>query len=451
MTLKDRAVKSGGAVVLANIFSQFLRLAGNLALTRLLAPEMFGVMAVVSVIMVCLSMLSDVGLLQSVIRSDRGDEPDFLNTAWSIQIIRGVLLFSITVLLSGALYFFGSMGVVAADTVYGDPILPFVLIAMSVTVIISGFNSINLMLLNRRLMLGKLVLIELVSQVVGLVCMLVWAWYKQDIWALVFGVVVASLFKMILSHIFCGDRCKLCWDSSAASEIFNFGKWIFVSSILGLMINEGDRLLLGGLVTAEVLGVYSVAFFLSLAVKNTLQQLISSVFFPVLSEVVRNDSSNLEAVYYNIKTKIDIISMFSSGFIFSTATFIVSTLYDDRYVDAGWMLQLLSISLIGTGSLLASQCFMSLGKPKLEYVLVLSLLLYFYPAMFLLYHYFDISGAVLAVATYPLVRILVSMYLMRRYVFFDFKKEIFMLPIVLVGFFVGEFFLVTIEFIGFVK
>ena len=72
--------------------SQFIRLASNLLITRLLAPEIFGVMALVQVALQGLKMMSDVGISTAVMVGQRGDDPEYLNSAWTIQVIRGVLI-----------------------------------------------------------------------------------------------------------------------------------------------------------------------------------------------------------------------------------------------------------------------------------------------------------------------------------------------------------------------
>jgi len=438
-TLKQRVVRSGSWVILGHLFSQVLRLGGNLVLTRLLVPEMFGVMAIVTVIMGGLAMLSDVGLLQNIVQSKRGEEPGYLNTAWTIQIIRGFVIFIIALLASGGLYYLGQVGYLSADTVYGNEQLPIILAIVSITAVISSFNSIHILLLNRKLMLGKLISMELISQIVGLVFMLIWAWYQRDIWAFVFGGIITAFTKLLLSHgLSLGERCRFHWDRAAVHEIFHFGKWIFVSSILGFMLNQGDRLLLGGLISAEILGVYTVAFFLAGAITDILKKLVGSIFFPVLSEVVRNNPTELKVIYYKMRQKIDAVAMFSAGFIFSTASLIVNFLYDDRYGEAGWMLQVLSLALIGTGSLLASQVFLSIGKPKLETTLVFLQVVCFYISVPILFYYYDIFGAILAIACYPVIRLLFSMYLMKRFVFFSLCKEMSMFPLTFVGFLLGE-------------
>ena len=70
--------------------SQGLRLVSNVILSRMLFPQAFGLMAIVRLVLNGLELLSDAGVAFSIIRDRRGDEPSFLNTAWTIQIIRGV-------------------------------------------------------------------------------------------------------------------------------------------------------------------------------------------------------------------------------------------------------------------------------------------------------------------------------------------------------------------------
>ena len=74
---------------------QSLRLGSNLILTRLLVPEMFGLMSLINVFILGLSLFSDIGVGPSIIQHKRGDEPEFYNTAWTLQVIRGGALWLI--------------------------------------------------------------------------------------------------------------------------------------------------------------------------------------------------------------------------------------------------------------------------------------------------------------------------------------------------------------------
>src|SRR5258706_9299249 len=93
----QRRVVSGSVWTIAGYGAgQVLRLAGNLVLARLLYPEAFGLMALVSVFLQGLAMFSDIGIGPSIIQSRRGDELAFLNTAWTIQVVRGIVLWVVS-------------------------------------------------------------------------------------------------------------------------------------------------------------------------------------------------------------------------------------------------------------------------------------------------------------------------------------------------------------------
>ncbi|WP_288356592.1 oligosaccharide flippase family protein [uncultured Cycloclasticus sp.] len=438
-TLKQRTVHSGSWVILGHFISQILRLGSNLIITRLLVPEMFGVMAIVTVLIAGSTMFSDIGLLQNIVHSKRGEERVYLNTAWSIQIVRGFVIFLMAVMLSGVLYYLGRAGWLSVETVYGNSELPMILSAVAVTAIVSGFNSIHILVLNRKLMMSRLVIIELVSQIIGIAFMVVWAWFQRDIWALVFGGIVSASLKMMLSHSsLVGGKCELNWDRGAANEIFHFGKWVFLSSILGFLLNQGDRILLGGLISSDLLGVYTIAFFLANALRDVFSKLLSSVFFPLLSELVRQAPEKLESVYYRVRLKIDMVTIPTAGFLFSTGGVLISILYDVRYAGAGWMLEILSISLVSTGYMLADQLFLSYGKPKYAsfMVLVQAVSLYiFVPVMFMC---FGLMGAIFAVAINPIVKVFVTMVVMKRVFFLNIYREVMLVPLFPIGYLVGE-------------
>src|SRR5205823_683589 len=84
-----KAVLSTAAWTAAGFGTLLLfRFASNAILTYLLDPKVFGLMMLVNVFIVGLHMFTDIGTGLSVIRSPRGDDPDFLNTAWTIQVLR---------------------------------------------------------------------------------------------------------------------------------------------------------------------------------------------------------------------------------------------------------------------------------------------------------------------------------------------------------------------------
>src|SRR3990172_5242168 len=100
--------------------AQILRLAGNLVLARLLFPEAFGLIALASLVFLVIDQISNLGIPAAIMRLERGEEPAFLDTAWTIQILRGLALWGMPTGLAPALARF-----------YGEPELASILPAAS--------------------------------------------------------------------------------------------------------------------------------------------------------------------------------------------------------------------------------------------------------------------------------------------------------------------------------
>ena len=94
-SLKTRVLHAGSWVAIGQVSSALIRLGANILLTRLLLREAFGLMAIVYVLMTGFLLFSDIGLGPNVTQSKRGEDPDFLNTAWVLQILRGGLIWLI--------------------------------------------------------------------------------------------------------------------------------------------------------------------------------------------------------------------------------------------------------------------------------------------------------------------------------------------------------------------
>src|SRR5690554_6229289 len=87
-----RAARGSVWTILGFGGAQAIRLVSNLILARLLFPEAFGLMALVMLLIVGLSLFSDIGIEQSIMRNPRGEERAFLDTAWTMQVARGWVL-----------------------------------------------------------------------------------------------------------------------------------------------------------------------------------------------------------------------------------------------------------------------------------------------------------------------------------------------------------------------
>lgn len=429
--------------------SQVMRLASNLVMTRLLMPEMFGVMALANVLMTGMQMLSDLGLKQNIVQSHRGNDPVFLNTVWSVQILRAGLLWLLMLCGAGGIHLASEWGWVPAQSVYAEPVLPLVIGILSFNILIIGFESTKLATASRSLALGRMMLIDLSCNLAGVLFMVGWALMEPSIWALVLGTLFTSVLRMSASHLLLpGVSNRLGWDGDSLREILHFGKWVFVTSLLGFLAANGDRILLGGLTDPATLGIYSIAFMMVSAMRDALAQLGSSVAFPAFSEIVRERREDLCRAYYKFRLPMDVITLLLTGILFSAGHLLIQALYDERYAAAGHMVEILGIALFEVRFALSSQGFLAMGLPKLLVPVILTRLLVLVGLMPLAYNWWGLDGALWVIGGSALFALPFTLLLKIRHGLFDLRRELLVLPLLGVGYGLGLLFVQAAGILG---
>ena len=162
---------------------------------------------------------------------------------------------------------------------------------------IDGFASTSMYTTNRQLRMGRLQAFELAVQVSASVVMIVGAWLTRSVWALLMGTIASSATRTLLSHVFLpGVRNRLHWEKEAAASLLHFGKWVFASSIVTFLAQQGDRLVFGKMLPLARLGVYNIALSLVEAPSALISAISFRVFFPMFSEL-RRTSPDVDAAY----------------------------------------------------------------------------------------------------------------------------------------------------------
>ena len=320
--------------------SQVIRLGSSLILTRVLFREVFGVMALVQTFVTGIHMFSDLGIGPSLIQNPDGEKPEFYNTAWTLQVFRGMGIWLLSFLIAWpAARFYYNPG----WTTYTQWDLFLFIPAVGFSALISGFNSTAIFTLNRRLDLKKLTLLQLGYQGVAVVIMVSWAIEWKTVWALIGGRLIADVFFAVVSHrIIPGYRNRFHWDRKYALELVHFGKWIFLSTVLTFLAQQSDKLIFGKIVTLETLGVYWVAFNLAVLPTTGILKIGSQVAFPAYSEKVRSGES-LQETFWRMRKPLVAMGGVILGVYLVSGRDVVAFLYDPRYSGAGWMLQLLAL------------------------------------------------------------------------------------------------------------
>lgn len=438
-TNRQSSIKAGSWVLFGHLCSQIIRFGGNLVLTRLLVPEMFGVMAIVNVFVLGVHMLSDLGLGQSIIQNKRGEDPLFINTAWTLQILRGGAVWLFICLLALALILMNLSGDIGAQKIYADPILPWLLVTVGFSSVISGFTSTSIYQANRSLNLGRLTVISLLAQTAGLITIIVVAWIARTIWALAIGVLVSSFIEMLLSHlILLGVKNKFCWDKQSLNSLINFGKWIFLSTAIGFVGNQGDRLILGGFLSPATMGIYSIAFMLSSLPHSIVSMLSHKILFPIFSDIYRGNPSEAKEKLIKFKLWLNICIMPIIGLLIAFGQTIIDILYDDRFTEAGWMMQLLLLRAVISCILTPDAIvLMAKGFPQYATFSAACKAIFLMVALPFSFSYFGLEMMVLVSSLSGIVDIPILWFGIIKHKLFDLRSELFPLLVLFLGYVLG--------------
>ncbi len=271
-----RAARGTAISLVGQLATQILRFASTIILARYLPETAFGLNAIISSATLGLWMISDVGIPASIVKSERDDD-DFVSTAWTMSMIRGVLL-----LVAGAV-----LGVPAA-LIYDEPELMWLLPLGATMIFFVAAESTRIYSATRTMHIGRVVGLEVLAQALALAVSIPVAIATGHVVAFVAGAVLSGFIKMLLSHLILpGARVRFRWDKVAVNEILSFGRWIFLSTLFAFVAIRWDIFALGRLEGMALLGVYGLANQITSVPSQMSIHATGTVLTPVLADAFR--------------------------------------------------------------------------------------------------------------------------------------------------------------------
>lgn len=308
--------------------SQLLRFTVQIVLAHVLAPTAFGAVALATVFLSGLELLSDLGIGMDVIQHPRGDDPAFINTAFIIQAVRGSILFVVAAMLAHPFAIF-----------YRQPQVEILAIVAALSILIRGFASGSVWTLTRQVRIRELTLLTISGDAIGLVVSLICVSVSPTAWALVVGRVASSAVFTFGSHLMGEEKIRLTWDRVAAKEILAFGAGIFLSSATYFMSGEAERLIIGKCISVAELGCFSLALTMAAAPSQALNQVVGQVFYPLISRSARETPEMAARHFIKARTVFLLISIVLTVLFIVFGPMMASILLPPKYEMTGWMLQ----------------------------------------------------------------------------------------------------------------
>lgn len=374
------AVRSLGWTFLARAASESARLLRFVVLARLLAPLDFGLMAIGMFALGCIETFTETGFNAALVQK-QGDVRPYLDTAFTVQAVRGLLL--------GALLAAASPWVAAFFHVTGAaPVIA----ALGAIIFLKGLANPATVLLTRELDFRKVFFWNLSEVLVTLVAAIVLAIQLGSVWALVFSVLAGQAAKTAVSYYVHPYRPRFRFDRGKAGRLAAFGKWVFGTNVLVFFSLQGDNAFVARFLGAAALGYYNMAFRLAELPRTLLTEIVAQPAYALFSRL-QADTEALRRAYFRAFRVLFVLALLMGTGIYVSAPLIVLLALGQKWLPIVPALRVLVIaacirSLVAFGGWL----FYSSGRPQLTFALNLSRLVGMLAVIYPLARAYGITG-----------------------------------------------------------
>lgn len=376
---------------LAMVAGQLLFLARSVVLARLLSREDFGLLGMSATVQVALNMATNFGLTNTIVSGQYSSEEELhaqINTIWTADLIRRLL---VVLLLMAAAF--------PTAKFYNDARLTPILMVTSLGVLVQGFENEGLMLLRRNVEFKANNIYTLVSQALSCAAPVLVALWRRDVWALVWGQLLATMLGVAFSYVYHPFRPRFELDRAALQRSIKFGKWFIVISAMVYVTTTADNIFVGRWLGPATLGGYLVAYNISMLPQNIITRVLSNVLFPVFAALNRGERERLGPAVQRVMSVATALLTLVLVPIGVLAPEIVAVFYGPKWGASVEPLRVLLLPGLFRGMLQnVSPITMGLDRPDLEARSKIAEAILFVAALSLLVPRFGTLGAASASA-----------------------------------------------------
>ncbi len=313
-----------------------LRIGSSLIVTRLLAPEAYGVIGIVNSIAYILNMVSDMGLRAYVIRHKTGDDAA-MQTVWTVRLLRNIVLFAIMFIGAG---FFADL--------YNSPNVTLAIRVCAFPFLLDGLCSLSVNLTERNRGVIRLTAIDFAKFLAMTLTTIVAAYFLRSYWAIVIAMFVSSAFGLVASYtLLKGPPVRFRLEPEHVRDLWKFWRIIIPASMIAIVMTQANTVVMARYFPMAELGKFTIASTLAMAVGMLTGEYVMRVFMPRFAEADREGPEKAKSVYYDAKRNVILFFAFGLGGLIGGGELLVRILYNDEYLGAGLYLSLLCLRPLG--------------------------------------------------------------------------------------------------------
>ncbi len=321
--------KGAAWAILMRLAVRGLGVISTLILARLLAPEDYGMIAMATVLLGAVEGITAFGF-DAVLVQDQAAGPEKYDTAWTMGVIRGVVLALAFALAAPLLADF-----------YNEPRLVPLIYLLALGTFIEGFESVGIVDFRKHLRFDRDFILQLIPRLVSFVATLILAFTLHNFWALAYGILIGRTSRVVTGFAMHAYRPR--FTLARWREIFHFSKWLMFNSALRFVDNSGDTLVLGRFVPPAILGFYTIAYEISNLALTELVAPIQRALLPGYSRIA-GDYASLRTTYMTTFSITIMLALPIAVGIAVTASSSIPILLGEKWLASIPLVQILSIS-----------------------------------------------------------------------------------------------------------
>jgi O-antigen/teichoic acid export membrane protein len=322
----------------------------------------------------------------------RDESRDVLDTTWSILLLRNVII--------TAAIFFGAD--LIADF-FDEPAARDVVRVISLSLLLEGLSNISVVLFQKRLDFRRQALYQGGGEIVEFAVTVGLAISLRSVWALVWGRIAGAAARVLFSYVAEPRRPRFHINRPAAGKLIGYGKWVTASSILGYVLMQGDKLIVGRFMGTASLGFYQIAFTISNLPATAISMVLAGVMFPAYASV-QDNLPRLARMYLRTLRVTTLLSVPVSVLIAALADMMVPVLLGEKWNPAIPVIQVLAaFGLLRSIGTTTGSFFLATGKPAVRTGIQIAALVVFAAVIYPMARAWGITGVGAAITTYALL------------------------------------------------
>lgn len=336
----------------------------NLILARLLAPEAFGVVATITMIISFADMFTDAGFQKYLVQNEFNNEEDKNN---SVNVAFWTNLIISLILWGGIILFCDEIA-----NLVGSPGLGIVIAISCIQLPLTSFSSIQMALFRRDFDFKTLFLVRIISICIPFIITIPLAIAGLSYWSLIIGTICVQLSNAVILTIKSKWKPMMFYDMKILRRMLNYSLWSLVEGISIWLSGWIDIFIIGGVLNSYYLGLYRT----SITTVNLIFSLITSTIIPILFSTlsrVQNNDRDFKLIFYkNQKLASYLILPMGLG-IFIYSDLVTNIALGNQWSDASYIIGIwgLTTSIKVIFSDFNSECFRAKGKPKVSFFIQL--------------------------------------------------------------------------------